>query len=184
MFDQLVSSGFASEDRQFVDVAIAGMQEVVALVEGAIADGAISAADVFDDDYRPIEGSNPPRFDNRFNTFADAQLRPLIDRITRSDRRIFGAICSDRNGYLPTHLPERSKEPRADDPAWNAENCRNRRMILDEATARAVKSEKPFMMAVYRVELGDRYSIVKNVFVPLFFNGRRWGNFEIAYTSE
>jgi len=25
---------------------------------------------------------------------------------------------------------------------------------------------------------------VKNVFVPLFVNGRRWGNFELAYRDE
>jgi methyl-accepting chemotaxis protein len=25
---------------------------------------------------------------------------------------------------------------------------------------------------------------VKNVFVPLFFKGRRWGNFELAYRDE
>lgn len=184
MFDQLVQSGFANDDRRYVDAAIAGAAEVRALVESAIRAGEVSAADVFDTDYRQIEGSDPPRFDTRFNAFADARLRPLITRITRSDKRIFGAVCTDRNGYLPTHLPERSKEPRPGDPAYNAENCRNRRMILDDATARAVRSDKPFLMAVYRVNLGDgRYSIVKNVFVPLYFEGRRWGNFEVAYTD-
>jgi len=25
---------------------------------------------------------------------------------------------------------------------------------------------------------------VKNVFVPLYVNGRRWGNFELAYRDE
>jgi methyl-accepting chemotaxis protein len=25
---------------------------------------------------------------------------------------------------------------------------------------------------------------VKNVFVPLWVNGRRWGNFELAYRDE
>ena len=182
MFDQLVQSGFASDDRRYVDVALAGCAEVQTLVEEAIRAGEVTAADVFDTDYRLIEGSNPPRYDNRFNAFADARLRPIIDRITGSDKRIFGAICSDRNGYLPTHLSERSLEPRPDDPTFNAENCRNRRIILDDATARACKSDKPFLMAVYRVNLNDgEYAIVKNVFVPLYFEGRRWGNFEIAY---
>jgi methyl-accepting chemotaxis protein len=37
------------------------------------------------------------------------------------------------------------------------------------------------MLATYRMELGDKYIPVKNVFVPLWFNGRRWGNFELAY---
>jgi methyl-accepting chemotaxis protein len=25
---------------------------------------------------------------------------------------------------------------------------------------------------------------VKNVFVPLYFRGKRWGNFELAYRDE
>ncbi len=27
-------------------------------------------------------------------------------------------------------------------------------------------------------------SVVKNVFVPIYFKGRRWGNFELAYRDE
>jgi methyl-accepting chemotaxis protein len=35
------------------------------------------------------------------------------------------------------------------------------------------------------MNLGEgRYLPVKNVFVPLFINARRWGNFELAYRDE
>jgi methyl-accepting chemotaxis protein len=34
------------------------------------------------------------------------------------------------------------------------------------------------------MELGDKFSPVKNVFVPLWIKGRRWGNFELAYRDE
>jgi methyl-accepting chemotaxis protein len=34
------------------------------------------------------------------------------------------------------------------------------------------------------MELGDKVIPVKNVFVPLYVNGRRWGNFELAYRDE
>jgi methyl-accepting chemotaxis protein len=41
------------------------------------------------------------------------------------------------------------------------------------------------MLVTYRMNLGEgRYLPVKNVFVPLRINGRRWGNFEIAYRDE
>jgi hypothetical protein len=37
------------------------------------------------------------------------------------------------------------------------------------------------MLATYGMNLGGgRYLPVKNVFVPLWVNGRRWGNFELA----
>ena len=55
---------------------------------------------------------------------------------------------------------------------------------MDEQTRAAIESDKPATLMTYRMELGDRSFPVKNVFVPLFVNGRRWGNYEIAYRDE
>lgn len=181
MFDRLVTGGFAAEDGAFVARAIEGRDRVRALVEAAIARGEVSEAAVFDTDYRPIAGSQPPRFDNRFNAFADRHIRQILDDVKASGAEIEGAICSDIKGYLPTHRTERSQAPRADDPDWNDAHCRNRRVFLDAATTRAIASTAPFMMSVYQIQRRTQEVIVKNVFVPLFFNGRRWGNFELAY---
>ena len=90
-------------------------------------------------------------------------------------------MISDVNGYLPTHVSERSLPPRAGDEAWNDVNCRNRRIFMDAATERAVGSTAPFTMSVYQLERSSQRLMVKSVYVPLFFEGRRWGNFEIAY---
>jgi methyl-accepting chemotaxis protein len=41
------------------------------------------------------------------------------------------------------------------------------------------------LLATYGMDLGEgRYLPVKNVFVPLYVNGRRWGNFELAYRDD
>lgn len=41
------------------------------------------------------------------------------------------------------------------------------------------------MMAVYRQEGdGQTYQVVRNVYVPLVINGRRWGDFELAYSFD
>lgn len=184
MFDLLVHSGFAHDDQRYVEMAIATRDEVQTLIEGALAQGEVAMADVFDADYRLIPGSDPERFDNRFNAFADRHIQSIIDRVIDSDPAIEGAVCSDRNGYLPTHQSARSKQPKANDPEWNARNCRNRRKIMDDATMRAVKSDAPFMMAVYQLTRGNETLMVKNVYVPLWINGKRWGNFEIAYLDR
>ncbi|PZO90804.1 MAG: chemotaxis protein [Sphingomonas sanxanigenens] len=184
MFDQIVHSGFASADRVFVDMAVDAARRVQAIVERGIAQGEVKMSDVFDTDYQLIPGSDPERFNNRFNDFADRYLRPVIDEVTAAHADVEGSVCSDINGYLPTHQTSRSQEPRAGDVEWNNARCRNRRILLDDATARAIKSDAPYLMAVYRYERGDEFSLLKNVFVPLYFNGRRWGNFEIAYVSD
>jgi methyl-accepting chemotaxis protein len=41
------------------------------------------------------------------------------------------------------------------------------------------------MMAVYRQEDdGASYVVVRNVYVPLVLGGRRWGDFELAYSFD
>ena len=41
------------------------------------------------------------------------------------------------------------------------------------------------MCAVYRQEGdGQQYRVVRNVYVPVYIKGRRWGDFEIAYSFD
>jgi methyl-accepting chemotaxis protein len=87
------------------------------------------------------------------------------------------------NGYLPTHLSERS-HPQGPDPVWNDEHCRNKRIMIDDQTRMALASDRPATLATYRMELGDKWIPVKNIYVPLWFKGRRWGNFELAYRDD
>ena len=183
MLDTIVHSGFAQRDRDFVNMAVAATGEIISLIEAAIADKTVSASDVFDTDYRSVKGSNPPQFTSKFNSFADNVVQPLLDRITDADPNIIVSVISDINGYLPTHVSAKSLPQRPNDPAWNALNCRNRCNFMDDETARAVASDADFMLTTYRQNLGENgYRTVKNVFVPLSFNGKRWGNFEIAYS--
>jgi methyl-accepting chemotaxis protein len=107
----------------------------------------------------------------------------VLDRVEGSDSRIIGSAIGDVNGYLPTHLSKRSQTP-GPDPVWNDEHCRNRRILIDDQTRMALASDKPATLATYRMELGDKYIPVKNVYVPLYFGGRRWGNFELAYRDD
>jgi methyl-accepting chemotaxis protein len=88
------------------------------------------------------------------------------------------------NGYLPTHISRRC-HPQGPDPAWNAENSRNRCNFSDDALRAAIASEADAMLVTYRMDFNEgRYLPVKNVFVPTRVNGRRWGNFELAYRDD
>lgn len=181
MFDMLSHTNVETEDTSFVAAAQRGMEQVGALVDAALASGRLTMAQVFDTDYRHIPGTNPKQYDNGFNAFADANIRPILDAVEASSNRIVASSIGDVNGYLPTHITKRCLPPRGD-PVWDGENCRNRRIFMDEATARALRSDADFMVSTYRQDLGEGgYRAVKSVFVPIHFGGRRWGNFEIAY---
>jgi methyl-accepting chemotaxis protein len=185
MLDQLAHSGVRIDDTHYVELSLAGMAEVKTVVEAAIERGDVSPDEVFDTHYVPVPGTDPEQFTNRFNSFADAFIQPVLDRVAKMDEaRILGAAATDINAYLPTHVSWKCQPQRPGNPAWNAENCRNRRFFMDDATARAIAFEGDFMLVTYCQDLGqDRYRAVKSVFVPLWINGRRWGNFEMAFTD-
>ena len=152
MFDRLVTGGFAADDQAFVEQAISQRDRVRALVEAAMTAGQIDEGAVFDTAYREIAGSSPPRYDTGFADFADRHIRPIIDQLNASNPRIEGSVCSDVNGYLPTHASLRSQPPRPGDAEWNDVNCRNRRILMD-ARHRARDREH---RAVHGLGLSDR----------------------------
>ena len=183
MLDTLAISGAEIDDTPMILHAQEAMRAIMTAVEQGIDRGDITLEDVLDRDYVLIEGSNPPQYNNGFADFADAHVRPILDRFKAKEPKIIGSAITNLDGYLPTHLSERCHTP-GPDPVWNDEHCRNKRIFMDETTRKACESDKPATLATYRMELGDKYIPVKNVFVPLSFKGRRWGNFELAYRDE
>jgi len=183
MLDTLANSGAEIDDTPFILKAQEAMRAIQTAVEHGIDSGEITIDDVFDRDYKLIEGTNPPQYESRFCDFADRHVQPVLDRVKGSDDRLIGSAITDVNGYLPTHLSERSHAP-GPDPVWNDAHCRNKRIFMDDTTAAAIVSEKPAMLATYRMELGEKNIPVKNVFVPLWIKGRRWGNYELAYRDD
>ncbi len=182
MFDSIVQAGLSPADDAMVQRARVAAQEIAAATEAALSSGELDAAALFDRDYRPIAGSNPPRFRTRLSDWADRVWRPLLERITASDPAIMAAACTDMNGFLPTHLARFSQVPTGD-LAHDTRNCRNGRMILDPIDQKSKASSAPYMMAVYRQEGdGHSYKVVRNVYLPLVLDGRRWGDLELAYS--
>jgi methyl-accepting chemotaxis protein len=183
MLDTLANSGAEIDDTPFILKAQEVCSRIQAAIEDGIDRGEFNVEDVFDREYQEIEGTNPVQYDVRFCPYADKYVRPLLDRTLETDNRIIGSAIGDMNGYLPTHLSKRS-HPQGPDPVWNDEHCRNRRILIDDTTRNALASNKPATLGAYRMELGDKFIPVKNVFVPLWIKGRRWGNFELAYRDE
>src|SRR3546814_11774807 len=57
--------------------------------------------------------------------FADRILRPVLDRQTAARASIVGCCMIDMNGFLPTHISERS-QPQGEDEEDNHLYSRNR----------------------------------------------------------
>ena len=185
MFDQLNHTSVRTEDSPYYEIAVRGRDEVQALVNTAIEKGELDQADVFDTDYKYREGTDPKQYDSGFNGFADRYIRPVLDATVALDERLVASSIADMNGYLPTHTTASSQTPRGD-PVWDGKHCRNRRIFMDPATERALKrADDDFMIAAYRLDdgKGGTRRTVSSLYIPLVFAGRRWGNFEVAYTD-
>lgn len=184
MFDRIVQAGLSPQDSAMVEAAQGFARELADVTEQAIQSGELGEQALFDTDYREIAGSNPKRFRTALSDWAHENWRPLLDRAKASDPRVLAAACTDMNGFLPTHLTERSRKPTGElshDTAY----CRDGRIIFDPIDQKSKQSSAPYMMAVYRQEGdGERYIVVRNVYIPLIVNGKRWGDFEFAYSFD
>ncbi|MXO85283.1 chemotaxis protein [Altererythrobacter aurantiacus] len=184
MFDEVVKGDLSPDDSLMVTKAQGIAVELQRYTEEAIARGTLSEQALFDRDYVLVPNTNPKLYRTRLSDWANKHWQPFLDNTKASDPRIIAAACTDQNGFLPTHLSSMSRTPTGD-LAHDTAFCRNGRILLEAIDAKAKASTSPFMMAVYRQEGdGTSYNVVRNVYIPLFVNGRRWGDFEIAYCFD
>ena len=119
------------------------------------------SAKPLDDRYVEVPGTNPQLYRNGFCDWADQHWRPVLDRVKASDPNIVATVCDDRNGFLPTHLSDRSRKPTGN-YEHDLQYCRNGRMIFNAIDKRIKGSDAPFSMAVYRYEGdGKQYRVVR-----------------------
>jgi methyl-accepting chemotaxis protein len=181
LFNAVISAGVSPRDTAIVDLAAGFRDELVALTEAAIERGELRIDQLFDTNYRLVPGTNPELFRTGLSDWADANWRPLFDRVRASHPDVIMCSAADMNGFLPTHVTEHSRLP-IGDLAHDTKYCRNGRILLDDVDKQAKASQAPFFMSVYRQEGdGRNYIVVRNVYTPVTIQGRRWGDLEVAY---
>jgi len=176
-----VSSGAETSDTPFVTYGMDAAAEISRQFERAIDEGAATIEDLFDENYRPIAGTNPQQFDNRMVVTADRLLPPILEAALDFNPRVAFCAPVDRNGYLPTHNAKFSK-PQGADPVWNNANCRNRRIFNDPVGLGAGQNTKPFLVQTYRRDMGGGKTVMMlDISSPINVKGRHWGGLRIAY---
>ncbi len=174
-------AGIETPETPFVAKVRDGAREISALFEREVAQGDMSLDDLFDDQYRPVAGTDPLQQTTRFTAFTDRVLPSILEAALATNDRIVFCAAVDRNGYLPTHNAKFS-QPQGGDPAWNAANCRNRRIFDDAVGLKAARSTDPFTVQSYRRDMGGgKQALMLDVSAPITVNGRHWGALRLAY---
>lgn len=172
--------GGSNTDSVYIERVRADAGAISEVFEAGLASGEISARDLFSEEYTPIPGSDPAQVSAPFTKFTDRVLPKIQEAALELDQVIFCAAV-DRNGYLPTHNRKFSQR-QGPDPVWNAANCRNRRIFNDRVGLKAGRSKEPFLLQVYRRDMGGGvFKMMKDVSAPIVVNGRHWGGLRLAY---
>ena len=174
--------GAVTPDTPFIEAVQRGAAQLSAALEQAVAQGRISLADLFDDKYQAMPGSNPAQVTTRFASLTDELFPPVQEELLAFDRKVVFCAAVDRNGYLPTHNLKFS-QPQGADPVWNAAHARNRRVFNDRTGLAAGRNERRFLLQTYRRDMGGGQRVLmKDLSAPIAVQGRHWGGLRLAYS--
>lgn len=182
LMELTAASGIETEDTPYIQAAQQAAAQISKLLEDAVRTGSISAADLFDEHYRPIAGTNPPQVETRFVGLADRLFPQVQEKLLDLSPKVVYCIAVDRNGYVPTHNRKYCQPQRPGDVVWNTANSRYRRVFNDRTGLASARNRRPFLLQTYRRDMGGgRFVLMKEVSAPIQVEGRHWGGLRLAY---
>ncbi|MGQ9370436.1 methyl-accepting chemotaxis protein [Azospirillum sp. ST 5-10] len=176
-------AGAEGPDTPFVRLARHTAADVAERLAAAVAEGRASVADLFDDRYVPVPGSDPQQHTTRFGELLRRSETATMDAVTARDPRIVATGIFDRNGFMAAVDARYAQPQRPGDPAWNSANCRIARIYKDRTAAKACANRRPFLVQTYRRDMGGSYVLLKDVSAPILVDGRLWGCLRIIYKA-
>ncbi|MEA2863641.1 MAG: methyl-accepting chemotaxis protein, partial [Bradyrhizobium sp.] len=184
LIELIATSGVATSDAPLIRAVVDTAKQISAAFETAIERGDIKLAQLMDESYREIPGTDPKQYLTDYVAFTDRILPPIQDPIQKVDPRIVFCVAWAKGGYLPTHNPD-YRLPQGADPVWNNANCRNRRLFNDRAVRRVAANTKPFLLQTYRREMGGgKFVLMKDLSSPIYIRGRHWGAFRMGFRQS
>jgi methyl-accepting chemotaxis protein len=174
--------GVRTPDTPYVEAAQQAAAQVAQLLEDALRTGAASATDLFDEQYRAVEGSAPQQHTTRFVALAERLFPQVQERVLGLSDKVVFCIAVDRNGYIACHNQKYNHAQRPGDVAWNTANSRNRRIFNDRTGLASARNQRPFLLQTYRRDMGGgNFVILKEAAAPITVAGRHWGGLRLAF---
>ncbi len=177
---QSLMARLLSKEEALREIVIERAGMIAALFAGAIKDGEISEADLFDVNYLPLPNTNPVQYCNKALDFLERRLPEIQEPILALDPVIVFSAAVDRNGYLPVHNRKYSA-PQGTDPVWNNANSRNRRIFDDVTGLMAGRNVQKVLSQTYPRDFGGgRVELIKDISAPIMVGGKHWGGLRMG----
>ncbi|MDF1794098.1 MAG: methyl-accepting chemotaxis protein [Thalassobaculaceae bacterium] len=173
-----------AHDGPLVDLCRDAATKLSGILAAALSSGRLDTEALFDDDYVPIEGTDPVQFSTRFLALTDAEFPAVQEAVVARNPAIVFCAAVDRNAYLPTHNAAFAKPQKPGDTVWNTANSRNRRIFDDRAGLLAARNTDPYKIQSYVRDMGGgNKQVLKEIDCPIQVSGRVWGNLRLAYRN-
>jgi len=181
LLSMTVLSGVETIDTPFANATLDAADRIARVFETAIEEGALSEAEVFDENYVPIPGTNPEQFTTKFTAHCEKHFPAIQEPLLDLDPSVVFGACIDRNGYLPMHNLKFAHE-QTDDIEWNTANCRTKRFFDDAVAVAANANTERLLLQCYRRDMGaGQFVMMKDISTRIMVRGRHWGTFRIGY---
>ncbi|HEX9006862.1 MAG TPA: methyl-accepting chemotaxis protein, partial [Bacteroidota bacterium] len=158
---------------------LAGARIMERALKEALESGRFTEAELFDEKYVPIPGTDPAKYHSKFDGYLDSSIQALEDEFLKDDQVVF-AVLVDRNGYLPTHNTKYS-QPLTGDKEKDKVGNRTKRLFNDPVGLTAAKNTQDFLKQVYHRDTGEK---MWDLSAPVYVNGKHWGGFRIGFSME
>ncbi|RZI84229.1 MAG: chemotaxis protein [Rubrivivax sp.] len=182
LMELIAGCGVRTADTPYIELAQTIAGQISQALEQALSAGKATLTDLFDEQYRPIVGSQPQQHQTRFNAVADATFPAIQEAALTALPQVVFCIAADRNGYISTHNKKYCQAQRAGDVVWNTANSRWRRIFNDRTGLSSARNERPFLLQTYRRDMGGgNFVLLKEASAPIMVQGRHWGGLRLAY---
>lgn len=182
VIEQIADSGVEVEDAPFIQAAQQAAADIAGVLTQALQRGDIQQAQLFDENYQAIPGSNPAQHLTQFVGLADRLFPAIQERMLDFSDKVVYCIAVDRNGYVAAHNKKYCQPQRAGDVVWNTANSRYRRIFNDRTGLASARNQRPFLLQTYRRDMGGgKFVLLKEVSAPIVVGGRHWGGLRLAF---
>jgi len=182
LIEMVADCGVETADTPYIRAAQSAASQLSRLLEQALADGQLSPTELWDEQYRPVQGSQPAQVLSSINAFSDRHFPAVQEPWLQALPGVVFCIASDRNGYVPTHNSRYCQTQRPGDLTWNTANSRWRRIFNDRTGLASARNTRPFLLQTYRRDMGGgRFVLLKEAAAPIVVQGRHWGGLRLAF---
>lgn len=178
--ERLAEIGLDDYHQRIYDLAREGARRIEARFEEDIRQGRLAIDDLFDRQYKPLAGTQPQKYQTRFDGYTDRVLPGIQEGLLARHEGLVFAIACTPQGYVPTHNAVFS-QPLTGDPLKDMAGNRTKRKFDDRTGLRCGSHQQAVLLQTYTRDTGE---LMHDLSVPIRVQGRHWGGLRLGYRPE